>query len=122
MRSIEQKVLELVGEQAGLDPKEVSLNSKFEDLNLDSVAIVELVFTLEETFKISIPFEGLDESELKRNFNTVSSLINLLKSLLQKNAKGKCRNIISRRSSTRSTTPKKLFYMKKKHSGCFAFF
>ena len=59
---------------------------QFEDLNLDSVAIVELVFTLEETFKISIPFEGLDESELKRNFNTVSSLINLLKDLLQKNA------------------------------------
>ena len=86
MGSIEQKVLELVGEQAGIDPKEISLNSKFEDLNLDSVAIVELVFMLEETFKISIPFEGLDESELKRNFNTVSSLINLLKDLLQKNA------------------------------------
>ena len=86
MNSIEQKVLELVGEQAGLDPKEVSLNSKFEELNLDSVAIVELVFMLEETFKISIPFEGLDESELKRNFNTVSSLVNLLEDLLQKNA------------------------------------
>ena len=86
MGSIEQKVLELVGEQAGLDPKEVSLNSKFEDLNLDSVAIVELVFMLEETFKISIPFEGLDESELKRNFNTVSSLINLLEDLLMRNA------------------------------------
>ena len=86
MNSIEQKVLELVGEQAGIDPKEVSLNSKFEELNLDSVAIVELVFMLEETFKISIPFEGLDESELKRNFNTVSSLINLLENLLQKNA------------------------------------
>lgn len=86
MNSIEQKVLELVGEQAGIDPKEVSLNSKFEELNLDSVAIVELVFVLEEAFKISIPFEGLDESELKRNFNTVSSLINLLEDLLQKNA------------------------------------
>ena len=86
MNSIEQKVLELVGEQAGIDPKEVSLNSKFEELNLDSVAIVELVFMLEETSKISIPFEGLDESELKRNFNTVSSLINLLEDLLQKNA------------------------------------
>ena len=86
MNSIEQKVLKLVGEQAGIDPKEVSLNSKFEELNFDSVAIVELVFMLEETFKISIPFEGLDESELKRNFNTVSSLINLLEDLLQKNA------------------------------------
>ena len=86
MGSIEQKVLELVGEQAGINPKDVSLDSKFEELNLDSVAIVELVFMLEETFKISIPFEGLDESELKRNFNTVSSLINLLEDLLQKNA------------------------------------
>ena len=86
MSSIEQKVLELVGEQAGIDPKEVSLNSKFEELNLDSVAIVELVFMLEETFNVSIPFEGLDESELKRNFNSVSSLINLLEDLLQKNA------------------------------------
>ena len=86
MNSIEQKVLELVGEQAGIDPKEISINSKFEELNLDSVAIVELVFMLEETFKISIPFEGLDESEIKRNFNTVSTLINLLEDLLQKNA------------------------------------
>ena len=86
MNSIEQKVLQLVGEQAGIEPKEVSLSSKFEDLNLDSVAIVELVFVLEETFKISIPFEGLDERELKKNFNNVSSLINHLKDLLQKNA------------------------------------
>ena len=86
MGSIEQKVLELVGEQAGINPKDVSLDSKFEELNLDSVAIVELVFMLEETFKISIPFEGLDESELKRNFYTVSSLINLLEDLLQKDA------------------------------------
>ena len=86
MGSIEQKVLELVGEQAGIDPKEVSLNSKFEELNLDSVAIVELVFMLEEAFKISIPFEGLDESELKRNFHTVSSVIDHLKELMQKDA------------------------------------
>ena len=86
MESIEQKVLELVGEQAGVDSNEVFLNSSFEDLNLDSVAIVELVFIVEETFKISIPFEGLDESELKRNFNTVSSLINHIEDILQKNA------------------------------------
>ena len=86
MDNIEEKVLELVGKQAEVDPHEISLNSKFEDLNLDSVAIVELVFLLEETFKISIPFEGLDESELKRNFHTVSSLINHVKDLLEKNA------------------------------------
>ena len=79
------QVLELVGELAGIDPKKISLLCKFEDLNLDSVAIVELIFSLEEKFNISIPFEGLDESELKKNFHTVSSLINHLKELLRRN-------------------------------------
>ena len=85
MDKIEMQVLELVGELAGIDPKKISLLCNFEDLNLDSVAIVELIFSLEEKFNISIPFEGLDESELKKNFHTVSSLINHLRELLQRN-------------------------------------
>ena len=86
MANIEEKVLELVGKQTGIDPKQIPLDRKFEDLNLDSVAIVELVFLLEETFDISIPFEGLDETEIKKRFNTVSTLTAHLKDLLQKNA------------------------------------
>ena len=85
MDNIEETVLELVGEQVGIDTQKIFLSSKLEDLNLDSVAIVELVFLLEEKFEISIPFEGLDESELKRNFYTVSSIVDHLKNLLKKN-------------------------------------
>ena len=85
MDKIEEQVIELIGEQAGMNPKEIQLFSKFEDLNLDSVAVVELIFLLEERFEISIPFEGLDESELKRNFYTVSNLISHLKGLLPRN-------------------------------------
>ena len=83
MDDTEEKVLELVGEQSGIDPKEISLNSKLEDLNLDSVAIVELVFLLEESFDISIPFEGFDETEIKKHFYTVSNLVDHIKDLLQ---------------------------------------
>ena len=86
MDNIEETVLQLVAEQVGIDQQEIFLSSKLEDLNLDSVAIVELVFLLEEKFEISIPFEGLDESELKRNFHTVSSVVDNLKNLLQKDA------------------------------------
>ena len=84
MDDTEEKVLELVRKQTGIDPKEISLNSKLEDLNLDSVAIVELVFSLEETFDISIPFEGLDESEIKKHFYNVSSLADHIEDLLKK--------------------------------------
>ena len=86
MDNVKETVLALVAEQAAVDAKDIYLASKLEDLNLDSVAIVELVFVLEETFKISIPFEGLDESELKKNFQTVSSLIDHIKDLVQKDA------------------------------------
>ena len=86
MENIEEKVLELVGKQTDIDPKQIPLDRKFEDLNLDSVAIVELVFSLEETFDISIPFEGLDECEIKKRFYTVSTLTDHLKDLLKKNA------------------------------------
>ena len=86
MDNIEEKVLELVREQLDIEPQEIFLSSKLEDLNLDSVAIVELVFLLEEKFEVSIPFEGLDESELKRNFYTVSSIVDHLKDLLKKDA------------------------------------
>ena len=86
MDNIEERILELVAEQTGVDPQQIPLNRKFEDLNLDSVAIVELVFSLEETFDISIPFEGLDETEIKKRFYTVSTLADHLKDLLQKNA------------------------------------
>ena len=85
MENIEEKVLELVGKQTGIDPNHIPPSRKFEDLNLDSVAIVELVFSLEETFDISIPFEGLDESEIKKRFYTVSTLTDYLKDLLKKN-------------------------------------
>ena len=59
MENIEEKVLELVGKQTGIDPKKIPLDRKFEDLNLDSVAIVELVFSLEETFDISVSYTQL---------------------------------------------------------------
>ena len=86
MENIEEEVLKLIGKQTGIDPKQIPLHKKFEDLSLDSVAIVELVFSLEETFDISIPFEGLDDSEIKKRFYTVSTLADHLKDLLQKNA------------------------------------
>ena len=85
MDKIEKQVLELVAKQAGIDSKKISLLCKIEDLNLDSVAIVELIFSLEDQFNISIPFEGIDEIELKKNFYTVSSLIKHLREILQKN-------------------------------------
>ena len=72
---IQNKVIELIAEQIGVKSDALTLESSFDDLNIDSVGLVELVFSIEEYFEISIPFEELEEHELKENFSTVQNLI-----------------------------------------------
>ena len=78
---IQNKVTELIREQIGLNRDELSLENTFEDLNIDSVGLVELVFSIEEYFEINIPFEELEEHELKEKFATVASLIEVVSGL-----------------------------------------
>ena len=78
---IQKKVTELIAEQIGLKSDEISLESSFEDLNIDSVGLVELVFSIEEYFEINIPFEELEEQDLKDKFSTVNSLIKVVTEL-----------------------------------------
>ena len=59
---VEAKVREIVCEQLGVTPEEVSPGAAFiEDLGADSLDIVELVMALEEEFDIEVPEEELAE-------------------------------------------------------------
>jgi len=78
---IQNKVTELIAEHVGLMSDEISLESSFEELNIDSVGLVELVFSIEEYFEINIPFEELEEQDLKEKFSTVQSLIEVVTGL-----------------------------------------
>ena len=84
---IQNKVTELVAEQTGFTHDEFSLESNFEDLNIDSVGLVELVFSIEEYFEINIPFEELEENELKEKFSTLQSLVETVSALLAEKQK-----------------------------------
>ena len=78
---IQKKVTELIADQIGLKSDDISLESSFEDLNIDSVGLVELVFSIEEYFEINIPFEELEEQDLKEKFSTVQSLAEVVTGL-----------------------------------------
>ncbi len=62
MASIEEKVKQLIVEQLGVDEAEVTPTASFiEDLGADSLDIVELVMTFEESFEIEIPDEDAEK-------------------------------------------------------------
>ena len=60
--SVEDKVKEIIIEQLGVDPEEVTNDASFiNDLGADSMDTVELVMALEEEFDIEIPDEEAEK-------------------------------------------------------------
>jgi acyl carrier protein len=77
-KTIEQRVRDIIVEQLGVKPEQVTLEAKFiEDLGADSLDTVELVMALEEEFGHEIPDE---EAEKLQTVGDVVRYIEELKS------------------------------------------
>ena len=50
-----QKVMEIIAREQHLDPSKVTIDSTFEEMGIDSLDGVNILFALEEEFKIDIP-------------------------------------------------------------------
>ncbi len=62
MASIEERVIDIVCENLGVNRESVSRPTSFiEDIGADSLDIVELVMELEEEFEITIPDEEAEK-------------------------------------------------------------
>lgn len=80
--SIKDKVIEIIAEQAVLEPGDVTLNSTLEDLGIDSLGLVESIFAIEEEFDISIPFNANEPTESDFDISNVQSIINGIEALI----------------------------------------
>lgn len=78
MDDIFKKMQELISEQFGIDCEEISMDSSFiEDLDADSIDLVELVMSMEDEFEI----DEIDEEELSA-LKTVGDCVRYLNSKL----------------------------------------
>ena len=78
-KSIEEKVKDIIVEQLGVNPEQVTLTASFiEDLGADSLDTVELVMAFEEEFGVEIPDDAAE---------TILTVGDAVK-FLEKNAKG----------------------------------
>jgi acyl carrier protein len=74
--SVQERVIEIVAEQLGVDREKVSPETSFvNDLGADSLDTVELVMELEEEFDINIPDDAAEKIQ------TVGQAVQYIESL-----------------------------------------
>tara|TARA_B100000767_G_scaffold55950_1_gene51457 strand:+ start:676 stop:942 length:267 start_codon:yes stop_codon:yes gene_type:complete len=82
--SVQDKVLSIIAEQAMLDISDISLNMSVEDLGLDSLGLVEAIFSMEEFFSINVPFNANDPSASEFDISSVGAIISAIEKLVLK--------------------------------------
>jgi acyl carrier protein len=78
----ELKVREIIAEQAVLDLDQVTLESTPDELGLDSLAMVEIVFAIEETFDVAVPFNANDPKASDFDVSNVGAIVKAVEALL----------------------------------------
>lgn len=82
-KSIEDRVIDIIAEQAVLEPSDVSLTSTLEDLGIDSLGLVESIFAIEEAFDIQVPFNANDPSESDFDISSVAKIVEGIQALVK---------------------------------------
>jgi len=73
--SVKQQVIEILAQQAVLEPSDVTLDSTLEQLGIDSLGLVECIFAIEEAFDIQVPFNANDPTDGDFDISSVARII-----------------------------------------------
>ncbi len=82
--SVKSKVIEIVAKQAFLEPNVVALSSTLEQLNIDSMGVVECIFAIEEEFDVQVPFNANKPEAPAFDISSVQSIVSAVESLIAK--------------------------------------
>ena len=77
---IREKVFDIFAKEAQLDRETLTTESVLDDLNIESLDMVQILFGIEETFDVYVPQEEVE------NLKTMGDVIAGIKDLLAKNA------------------------------------
>lgn len=80
--SVKDRVIRIVAEQALLSPSDISIEQTLEDLSIDSMALVEAIFAIEEEFDISVPFNANEPDKSEFDISSVATIVSAVEALV----------------------------------------
>ena len=83
---VAQKVAAIIAEQAMVEPETIKPETTVEDLGLDSLSLVEVVFGIEEAFDITVPYNANDPAESDFKLGNFGEIVEGVKQLIAEKA------------------------------------
>ncbi|MDJ0860111.1 MAG: acyl carrier protein [Dinoroseobacter sp.] len=80
--SIKDQIVQIIADQAVLEPSDIKMEATLEDLGIDSLGLVESIFAIEEAFDIQVPFNANDPSESDFDISSVAAIIAAVQGLV----------------------------------------
>lgn len=84
--NVQNRVIEIIAEQAVLEPSDITLDQSLEDLGIDSMGVVEAIFSIEESFDIQVPFNANEPEKSDFDITSVKSIVEAVRKLVQEQA------------------------------------
>lgn len=83
VESVKDRVVRIVAEQALLEPADISIDQTLNDLSIDSMALVEAIFAIEEEFDISVPFNANEPEKSAFDISSVATIVAAVETLVK---------------------------------------
>ena len=80
--TVADRVREIVASHSLRSFDEVALSDRISDLGLDSLGVVEVIFAIEESFEISVPFNANDPNQDALDLSTVGALVKAVEGVI----------------------------------------
>ncbi|GAB5446232.1 acyl carrier protein [Gymnodinialimonas sp.] len=82
MANVQDKIIQILADQAVLDTRDVKLTSSLDELGIDSLGLVESIFAIEEAFDIAVPFNANEPMASDFDISSVSAIVTAVERLV----------------------------------------
>ncbi len=84
MSDVKDKIIDIIAKKSPVARENISLESRMDDIDVESLDFVEIIFELEEHFDISLPYNANEASDLQ----TVGDVVVAVEKLVGQNSSG----------------------------------
>ncbi len=79
---MQDQIISIIAREAVLEPAEVHPDMTLDELGLDSLGLVEMIFAIEETFGVSVPFNANEPGQSEFDISSVGAIVRAVERLI----------------------------------------